>query len=373
MGTLKDIAAKIAIVLVLAGFVVIAMKSCKGGDVLFNTPVSIKSIEKIGELICSEYYGEVIESLQSVKNENNSIAYRSFYSTIYNLLDEHKSNLDKEWSSNKKIRRSTEWFCDTHQELCNRLIFKQLMHVSNNKSVNDFIRYELWNKDWETFASDYKKKLDKLRKKDIGKAEIVYIGRGRVKAGFDLKNYDYSQLDTLGDTLIFNNLDPIILDADINPWFVSSEVKGFEIIKIQKEKDISFSDITLVKTRCKEKLQQQALEREILVNAIESGEETLEGFYNLLTLVKNKQIKKVIILPTPLFLLKKKIVADNTINSSEIVRLKHAIIENSDKDNKQLLDVVDEIHLATLGNYLNADNWPEEYNSLKELISGFSD
>jgi hypothetical protein len=325
----------------------------------------VKSIESIGELVCAEYYGEVVQSLKSIKQENSQLEFAGFYETTHKIVLEYYNSLDRGWNDNKKVRKTTNWFTENYSEFTSRMVFEQLIEFSGCTDADEFIKYELLVRDWQKFSKKYESKIARFKNKSVGKAEIVYIGRGWVKAGFDLKNYDYTQLDTTGDTLVFNNLDPEILDADINPWFVPEEVKGFEIIKIEKEKDIDLSEITLVKTRCKEQLLQQAFERNIYQMAIESGEETLEGFVTLLSLSGNRNYKKVIINPGKLFELKSRIIRDNVINDADIEELKRLFKTRNQKNSADFDVLLGDLYLSTLGNPNNSNTWRFVYDSLK--------
>ena len=43
---------------------------------------------------------------------------------------------------------------------------------------------------------------------------------------------NYSNVSFSFDTMTIRNLDPILLDSDINPWLIPGVITGFEIIKM---------------------------------------------------------------------------------------------------------------------------------------------
>ncbi|MCK5277927.1 MAG: hypothetical protein KAK04_05300, partial [Cyclobacteriaceae bacterium] len=78
---------------------------------LENTPVNVKSIREIGQLITAEYYGEVLNSLQQsrinqVIEENETYEddykeiHRQYQESITELIDDNESYKISKW--NKK-------------------------------------------------------------------------------------------------------------------------------------------------------------------------------------------------------------------------------------------------------------------------------
>ena len=94
---------------------------------------------------------------------------------------------------------------------------------------------------------------------------------------FDESNFVF---DKASKVVHFYGLTPVILDKDINPWFIPErKVKGFELVKYTG--DVNFQDAKEVKKLCKEKLLQQA-GIEILKRAQENGNDALKSFFSLL-------------------------------------------------------------------------------------------
>jgi hypothetical protein len=121
--------------------------------------------------------------------------------------------------------------------------------------------------------------VDKKRKKK----DIIFIGRGWVKAGFkfdklDKRNFIY---DKGRKRLTFYGLYPMVLSQDINPWFIPEKrIKGFDLISYYK--GASFEEAKAVKIKCKQKLLEQAESAGLLVQAKENGQEALQSFFSLL-------------------------------------------------------------------------------------------
>jgi hypothetical protein len=218
------------------------------------------------------------------------------------------------------------------------------------------------------------------RKTGIQTQEIVYLGRGWVKAGFDLTEINF-QTDVIyrPDSIIIMNLDPIILDADINPWLVPGEISGFEIIKMDKK--ITLDDIESVKRACKTGLKQDAIESGIYRYALTSGEESLEGLFGLMDLPDYGEISVVEIRPTKYFDYKVDILADGRIDTTEYKDLKSLFLSDFpikanldriwfyalDQQHYYLNKFFDELNKETLTE-ANCEDWPELYIEFKAML-----
>ena len=115
---------------------------------------------------------------------------------------------------------------------------------------------------------------------------LVYIGRGWVKAGFDFGDLKAEDLDISPrgrDTVEISIPRPRVLDADINPWFIPDQVKGYELF-MNKPDGEAFTDeeILLVKQLCKRKLKSRALEKGIIEKAESAGKNSLTSFFQLM-------------------------------------------------------------------------------------------
>jgi len=123
------------------------------------------------------------------------------------------------------------------------------------------------------------------------RAKLAMVGRGWVKAGFD-----FSQLDDESfyfheesSELHFFGLEPQILNADINPWFIPEKgIPGFEIVDYNRQ--ANFTHARQVKSYCVQKLTLYAQKASILASAQQQGESILKSFFSLLT---GQEIKKI--------------------------------------------------------------------------------
>ena len=146
-------------------------------------------------------------------------------------------------------------------------------------------------KDFENAEDDYKQAESKLRseEKDLAtfskRNNLVYIGRGVVQAGFDLKTLKDDNIDTISAKhLVLTIPPPAMLDTIINPWFIKTakeEILGYEIF-IKERRDYSDDEVTLVKAMCIKELAKSAIEKGIMDYAAKSGKATLEQFFQLL-------------------------------------------------------------------------------------------
>ncbi|MCG8700413.1 MAG: hypothetical protein MI922_20330 [Bacteroidales bacterium] len=347
------------------------LTNCRPASNDLHMPLSIKSMEQIGELVSAEYYGEVLESLRKIKTEDANFDYETTYRAVYDSVSKNLKPADKK-KYLKKIRASRN-FIKNNPELADHIVFKRLMKIAGRTSNVNFIYYDVINYDWNEFKTEHQSRFDKILQRQTTDANVVYIGRGWVKAGFDLKNYDWGTNDTLiGTTLYLRDLDPKILDADINPWFVPNSVKGFEIIDIDKARQVSLSDITLVKTRCKEKLQKQAFERRIMDMAIESAEESLLGFLGLFNLENNMVVEKIVIQPTEMFDVKNQVITDGIIDDMEIEQLQEykAMLDSiqpvDEAKYENFYHSINDIYLATIASPQNSRQWKATYKELRK-------
>ncbi len=113
--------------------------------------------------------------------------------------------------------------------------------------------------------------------------EVALIARGWVKAGFDVSRLEAGQLRYQPETrtLYLYGLKPLVLDADINPWFIPQRgVPGFDIIHASR--NAGFDEVKAVKMCAHQRLTEQALATDLLVHADLNGREVLKGFLGLL-------------------------------------------------------------------------------------------
>lgn len=308
---------------------------------LRGTANLVSSVRNIGELVTAEYYGEVIASLhetriydlepdtlyekfencyyslknivvsemmdsdekhflffkQKVSSEiENSAALASLKSDykeneIYNHLitflavNNLNGNSEDYYNINKGLKPNA-------QNEVIRLLINDLRDYMKNEqtSKNDLTISDMQDFIFSTPAyfdevSDFHYSLNKEQQtsRKVRKKDIVFIGRGWVKAGFRFGQLDESNFYYDKDLKIirFYGLEPCILDKDINPWFIPErKVKGFELVDFYK--NATFEEAKEVKKKCKEKLLAQAEKADILTRSKENGEEALKNFFSLL-------------------------------------------------------------------------------------------
>lgn len=317
---------------------------------LKNTANILSSVKDIGELVTAEYYGEVISSLQGTQIydlEVDSLTPQ-FQNCFVDLKYLLASNILDKVGDRPRLRKKEK------DNLLDDIVDKQLKDITLEYKANDiwyhlvaFIGYNLVKNDESRFYDTKKKELKRnaekpvfdvllnqiyriventepaersltegalseyvysipdyfknvvdfhyrLNKKEIKneKKDIVFIGRGWVKAGFRFDKLDKSNFyyDRSNKIIRFYGLSPVILDNDINPWFIPEKrVKGFELVDFYKK--ATFEEAIAVKIRCKQELLQQAYTADILGQAKMNGEESLRSFFALLTNEPDLQVE----------------------------------------------------------------------------------
>ncbi len=300
---------------------------------LADTPTVIRELKELGEFVTSEYSGETIESLQEgtasqIRIQQRMDSLRSVFvqmQTLYPAIAKTR----KKAAARARAFRDSRPYRDVPEDI-------RLLQIATEKSLGELLEYSISEgTTWESLLAAHPARLEKevetlLNKGARGRIKVAYIGRGRVRAGFDLSHIDNPifQIEmarnATQDTLVIRNLDPEILDADINPWFIyrpeaDIRVPGYELIKLKREAKVEFADITAVKMACKETLVSQALyEREILNHALFSGEQTFRDLFNLFRKPDEPPLAAVRIEPTPYYEFKAGILKDRRIETSEI-------------------------------------------------------
>ncbi|MFT5617502.1 MAG: hypothetical protein ACI85I_000725 [Arenicella sp.] len=340
-------------------FFILVGFSCKKSTEIDDTAISLKDLREIGELTTAEYYGEVIESLQ----ENYVVGEITHLQNAYKEIRETYSAIGRKygWRS-KRLRK----FKKTNLQKTDE--YKILQRATKNRisfaGDGKFLEEIVWKKDWETYYEDYKKELEKYIVKRNDKTELVYLGRGWVKAGFDLSKLDTSKIHVENDTLFVSDFDPMIFDVDINPWFIPNKSKGFELIRSRNESKISFDQVTLVKMTCKERLRQDAFERGIHHKARDAAEEIFTGFFASLQMeeFKGGKFHSIVIEYTPLFEDKLDILIDHKVDSTEAATFAFLIGRDVTVDDYEK-SVMTEINNAVAGQQ-NAPAWKQLVDSI---------
>jgi hypothetical protein len=299
---------------------------------LRQTATLVTSIREIGELVTAEYYGEVIASWKEFKlteppvDETQFFAEEMFLNLKQELNNSTRKKVDDAAIRAKAKTEVTPQREETYQKfiafLGTRYLRRSLDRIydARDQKVNKNLETRIL-KNFFDEISDEKDRITKVYKKDGSdkiqdeidryldsippyveefhqtysmltervvatgpnkRKNIVFIGRGWVKAGFRFNKFDERNFvfDKASKVVHFYGLTPVILDKDINPWFIPErKVKGFELVNYTG--DVNFQDAKEVKKLCKEKLLQQA-GIEILKRAQENGKDALKSFFSLL-------------------------------------------------------------------------------------------
>jgi hypothetical protein len=287
-----------------------------------DTPVLVKEIRELGQLTTSEFYGEVyadinevykdiVENLKDSLVANQAVFYKNYsglkdYQLRLNRYKSKEIEFETEKARLKEVlddyKKKTEEFGPNEKKLIDEIAAlnddrKEKKQLNNRleeirkqyaQATEKF--YEAQKNYQEALASFNRQKDDFAQyRKD---RNLVYIGRGWVKAGIDLKKINEGDIlvkgsDSLSIQIFVSN--PEILDADINPWFIHTDekkVKGFEIFiartgSILAEQNFTDHEVTHLKKKCKDKLKQEAIKKGLLSNAKSSAVNTLESFFRL--------------------------------------------------------------------------------------------
>ncbi len=315
---------------------------------LGTTANMVTEVQKIGQLVTAEYYGEVISSLDESRlvliEENNTQQlandlYREIKYALYDLYQyqqipkkERREDFLAEYRRNDGLRRKAlqsvsrnnilekigflsltdsltkhpfylqtieflwrekyqnaekrSWNPDSRAEAEVLLNLYQEL-ATQQQSVEDEAFKRYLNDGFE-FTASFQDFMFSEQKSELPRAErkkqLAIVGRGWVKAGFDFGQLDENSFylhEETGD-LHFFGLEPQILDADINPWFIPERaVPGFEIIDYQGP--VNFKDAQRVKEHCIQKLVFYAHQAHIIQQAQQQGAETLKSFFSLVT------------------------------------------------------------------------------------------
>ncbi len=326
------------IVIVVAGIIVFTLLDPFGmfsKRNLRSTANLVSSVKDIGELVTSEYYGEVISSLNEtfIFDLPEDTVTEKFEESLYQLKLECNNAIDNN-ENLKQFLRSSELnairteFNQTNEYIYNHLIVlmavnmiepdEDKFYIENNQTLQGKTEQRVIKRIYNHIEAIHKKyKKDKITEEERDteinsyineipvyiessahfhyhlnnmalskyerKRDIVFIGRGWVKAGYkfeklDERNFAYDENNKL---IRFYGLSPIVLDTDINPWFIpENKIKGFELVDFYR--GATFEEAKVVKKRCKEKLLEQAYNAGIMKQAQKNGEEALRNFFSLL-------------------------------------------------------------------------------------------
>ena len=236
-------------------FITVFWVACKQSPVLKDTVLSLKEIKEIGELVTAEYYGEVISghSLLLVNDSAMPVFYKSL-EKIRSELALNREKIGKEFdagitANTIEIGRINEKKIVLFRDRKIKKLEKKIEKKEKKKQKQQAnIATKIHSEDYEAslkFVMDAtgikrKKNLLELIEKEKNdtvifetykthikdcfvedKKELVYIGRGAVKVGYNLKQLDSTNIffSENRDTVYLLDFDPYITDLDINPYF----------------------------------------------------------------------------------------------------------------------------------------------------------
>lgn len=350
--------------------------SCNPGPKLKNTVLSVQEINTIGELITAEYYGEVLSGHSLLIHENTQVIFQNSLQIIRDEMDKEKNVVEKEYKekiNNRKtkikdlkkgrsvlFRKSRIKDLEDDVKRLEKRRNRKIKNLANNINSHKYIsalellkRFTGQNKKaiitllnseennsriYQIYRSRIEEYISKQEKK-----ELVYLGRGSVKIGYDMKNIDSLNIffSESRDTMYLINFDPYITDIDINPYFyypidetentldstslkidnteqkVDSSLHGFQLIYAKNQNKFTLNEISKLKSDCKLKLRQEALQKNVFDHAHKNAEQALEALLSLLLTDKNTHITKLIISPSKYFYYKSNYLFDSIIDENE--------------------------------------------------------
>ncbi|MEL7532961.1 MAG: DUF4230 domain-containing protein [Bacteroidota bacterium] len=319
-----------------------------------ESPLSIKEINGIGELISAEFYGEVIHPLVRGNKAENSDDLQKYYDALYNQIQElYDENNIPRGLFNKKLDPKKTWNkvmnALEHLPIHESENFQGIKQIAGMEFSDDlaFAKFVKIN-NWDAFRRDparqrgidnffaKSRSLNELQQREAleFELELTYLGRGWVKAGYRLGQLQEEQLVRQNDTLYIKNVNPEILNADINPWFIpptkgyKNGSPGFELLRARingkdvenldtgsgsrndQKRRIPFWAIDDAKKETKFQLLKEAFERHILDSARVSAERSLLQLFQLVEPDSALQLAAVKLVPTPLYSFGQELTAD---------------------------------------------------------------
>ncbi|MBC7450295.1 MAG: DUF4230 domain-containing protein [Cytophagales bacterium] len=296
---------------------------------LENTPVTISSIQEIGQLISAEYYGEVIASLNEeyIEELDDNVTHLKRMDT---LVADALSDIRGSGIAFKRKKSLLDYFNEHYSYITADVYYQyyidymcSLRHISNEKNLLEKLNKDNYAPALQNISKDYlSKKIRDLfspDKKSL-KRQIIMIGRGTVTAGFDFGSFTETNFKYNASTNVvyFIGIHPEILSCHINPWLIpEKKVKGFEIL-VCTGKAAKQQYIQIVKQSCLDKLRESALNQQILEKAQINARETLKSFF---TLLLNKPINNVVFLNSLTDYYQLELTVDGMLSDGELTLL----------------------------------------------------
>lgn len=280
---------------------------------LQDTPITVGSVREIGQMITAEYYGEVLSSLKETYIEEIQAHVNSFkrFDTLFKI---RARQFREEELDTKRKNKIAEYFKENYRDLTQDSLYPYyleyleevfrkrrkipfLAFMGENKVIEELKTTDYWKEPFDNAAFEKikdKKKFDDYlapNKREL-KKQIVLLGRGWVRAGYDFENFSKENFmyDSLHGNIYFLGLEPKILYCDINPWFnPEKKIKGFELI-LYTGRANKAEYLQMAKQECLDKLRANAMKCDILSKAQKNAE---DNFKELFSLILGKEINNV--------------------------------------------------------------------------------
>ncbi|HBL75812.1 MAG: hypothetical protein A2W90_04740 [Bacteroidetes bacterium GWF2_42_66] len=333
-------------------------------NTLKDTPIQVRSIKEIGQLITAEYYGEVIASLNEVLTLEALNEIDSFNYEIDALHRAFIEAIDSAATLKMKKDKIYSWFNTEYRDLTEDKLFGNYIYYINEKlknrnyrpkEINNTLgptaignlitdlgleRKERLRESFRSITTDeiqysFKYKQTESLDKNTKKRRLVLLGRGWVKAGFDFGTFSEKNFifDRGHQRIVFIGLQPQIISATINPWFIPEEgVEGFEFVIVERKVKHDPELTKRVKHRCLDKLKKQAMDKKILEQAQTNAEKRLKSFFTLLC---GEEIKEVSFHNDYLDYSLTALLSDSVLRNEEVVSVKNVLAEYKKKSGKE--------------------------------------
>lgn len=378
-----------------------------GKTKLQPTANMVAKIIEMGELITATYYGEVITSIQEARTDSLAfpeVAYQSVeaYEELKEILirlstfdslssDEKLKTISPDEPSLKRRDRNRlildpvsrnnmldkliyrgDWeafeLLPLHAQVLGYLhekINKQRSYIPTNLSNNQTkqLLFQLYPDEIDSFwdSGDFLAAYINRRITDAPRQEtrkkLAMIGRGTVKAGFDLSELSPNMfyISEQAAELHFFGLAPKILSTDINPWFIPEKgIPGFDILTYSGK--VNFKDAKKVKEFAVQKLEVSAQRADILRQAERFGGETLKQLFSL---ISGKEIKKVFFHHDRIIQLAQQIMKDQFINYEEARLFEEQVIEER--------RIIDSLNQSRENRYSNQQLASQKWQTLIQM------
>lgn len=310
---------------------------------LGTSALSITEVKEIGELMSAEFYGEIIHSLREGFESNSNAAFEKtftslkekvpfFYQTHKNELFPNKANERLKDKQRARVWNEVYKYFKEYSDDREKLVYLHLLRISSKdirlkkpKKDEELAFFQALmneNLNWDAFVENggraeiFAAEKANYASEILNQIEIHYLCRGWVKAGYDLTTIGNTELKADSSGLLkITGLDPYVLSADINPWFIPPQgpytegVPGFELLKVsirdrarnprvtisgeRAKKEIPFRLISRTKKSARIELIEEALERDIFGTAKTSAEESLLQLIQMLDPDNKQGVKAV--------------------------------------------------------------------------------